>query len=733
MHIGKRTLSLLLALGLAGTSLPAIGQAADAEAIPALAAASSAPDSSGQSDNQKDAEKKTDNENDKKDDESKPEDPVKEEPGKEEPAPEDPVKEEPQNPDPGTEDPEQPAPGPEDPENPDPGTEDPEEPIPGEEDPGENTPTQPEEPEKEAGNSQKKRDSSKKKPYSDPADKEIKEKLEEYDETIQDPDYDRAFQNYQEFVTGDEFTAPELFGVNPFTATGYVHKHPKTKYIYRGIDVSKWQGTIDWNAAKRAGVTFAFIRCGTSDRAKGAKFKTMKDEYFEQNVVNATAAGIPVGVYYYSCAGSATEAKKEAEYIIGLLKPYKNLITLPAIMDYETTGKDRVWDIYKRTSRKQRTKFATTFCNTLAKAGYQSGVYASRAWMYDFFDMSKLSKHHHWVAEWNKSTSYTGAYDFWQFSDSGRVNGINGKVDCDFWYTDSKLTNANNLADNLATGTASITLEYSSTNFTGTARKPALTVICNQTVLSPETDYSVTYSANKAPGTAKVKVTGAGAYSGTISKTFKIVAPTAPYTTLLKATYRSGPGTQYAKKGAIAKGTHVDVVYGWYKTVKGVNWHLVKVGKKYYYMAAKYLAPQTLVRYSAAAKLPYRTAAGTRYKVKGKFKKGDAVQVVKGWHKKANGYTWYKVRVGAQDYYTQAKFLKKTEALTTYTVAKTVNLRSKAGLSTKLKPKTLKGKLLPGTPVNVVMGSTQTFGEEKWFQIKVNAKYYYVLSSYLDK
>ena len=83
MHIGKRTLSLLLALGLAGTSLPAIGQAGEAEAIPALAAASSAPDSSGQSDNQKDAEKKTDNENDKKDDESKPEDHVKEEPGKE--------------------------------------------------------------------------------------------------------------------------------------------------------------------------------------------------------------------------------------------------------------------------------------------------------------------------------------------------------------------------------------------------------------------------------------------------------------------------------------------------------------------------------------------------------------------------------------------------------------------------------------------------------------------------
>ena len=228
-------------------------------------------------------------------------------------------------------------------------------------------------------------------------------------------------------------------------------------------------------------------------------------------------------------------------------------------------------------------------------------------------------------------------------------------------------------------------------------------------------------------------MTGAGTYSGTVTKKFKIVAPTAPYTTVLKATYRSGPGTQYAKKGAVAKGTHVEVVYGWYKTVKGVNWHLVKVGNKFYYMAAKYLMPQTLIRYSATAKLPYRTGAGTRYKVRGKFKKGADVQVVKGWSRKTKGYTWYKVRVGEKDYYAQGKFLKKAEPLTAYTVARTVNLRSKAGLCTKLKPKTLKGKLLPGTPVNVVVGSTQTFGEEKWFQIKVGAKYYYVLSSYLTK
>ena len=554
-------------------------------------------------------------------------------------------------------------------------------------------------------------------------DEEIQAALETYDDSIDDPEYQKAYEAHQKWL--EQQDSPQTFatGANSYTGKTYTHTHAKTTYIYDGIDVSKWQGTINWSKVKADGIDFAFIRCGNTSLSS---FTMNTDSKFAENVKNAYAAGVKVGVYYYSGATSASEAKKEGNFVLDLIEPYKSKISLPVVMDYETSGSDRIYSNYKKTSKATRTQYVTNFCAPLTSAGFQGGVYASKAWLTDFFNMSSLTAYSTWVAQWSTSTSYANSYDFWQYSDAGSVSGISGAVDCDFWYTNTKISSTSTTA--LTSSNTTVTLGYSTVPYSGSAKKPSVKVVYGGKTLTSGTDYTVSYSNNKEPGTATVKVTGAGKYSGTVSKTFKITALTTPYVTTGTVNYRTGCGTSYTKKGSVAKGKSVDVVYGWYKTVSGVKWYKVKIGSSYYYMCGSYLTHEALTKYASTIKLNYRSGAGTNYAVKGKFTKGGDVQVVKGWSKKVSGETWYKVKVGSNYYYSMAKYLSKQETTTRYANKSKVNVRSDAGTS-----KTLKATLMADTPVVVISGGKKTVNGEAWYKVKIGTSYYYTMASYLVK
>lgn len=421
-------------------------------------------------------------------------------------------------------------------------------------------------------------------------DEEIMAALETYDDSIDDPQYQRAYEAHQQWLKQQD--SPQTFATrastNPYTKKTYTHNHAKTKYIYDGIDVSKWQGTIDWKKVKADGIDFAFIHCGSTSTSQ--TFKIIKDTYFDSNVKNAYAAGIKVGVYYFSAATSASEAKREADYVLDRIAPYKSKITLPVAFDYESN--DRISKVTKSTS----TKCATTFCSTIKKAGYQGAYYSAKAMLTQYFTLSSLSDYSCWLAHVNTKTDYTGDYDFWQYSFSGNVNGISGAVDCDFWYTDTKISGGTTNTTALTSSNTTVTLGYSTIPYSGSAKKPSVKVVYSGKTLTSGTDYTVSYSNNKEPGTATVKVTGAGKYSGTVSKTFKITALTTPYVTTSGVNYRTGCGTNYTKKGSVAKDKPVDVVYGWYKTVDGVKWHKIKIGSSYYYMSGNYLKHEVLIQ-----------------------------------------------------------------------------------------------------------------------------------------
>lgn len=187
----------------------------------------------------------------------------------------------------------------------------------------------------------------------------------------------------------------------------------------KGIDVSVFQGDIDWKKVKDSGVKFAMIRGGYG--------RSGLDEKFEKNFKNASAESIPVGVYHYSYATTAEKAKEEAKFCLSYLKGKK--FDYPVAFDIEDKTQLTL-------SKKLLTDITLEFCEELEKNGYYVCIYSSKSFLTDKLDMKRLSRFDVWVAQWNSECTYKGSYGMWQYSDSGKVKGINGNVDLDKAYKD---------------------------------------------------------------------------------------------------------------------------------------------------------------------------------------------------------------------------------------------------------------------------------------------------------
>ncbi len=192
-----------------------------------------------------------------------------------------------------------------------------------------------------------------------------------------------------------------------------------------GIDVSKYQGTIDWNAVKSSGISFVVIRCGYRGSSTGV---LVKDPMFEANIKGATKAGLKVGLYFFSQAINEKEAVEEASMAIALAKDYK--ISYPIFIDTEWTSGGRANGISKDT----RTAVCKAFCETIKSAGYTPGVYACKSWYQDSLNVSSLNGYKIWLAQYASQPTYSSRYDMWQYSDKGKVNGISTNVDMNISY-----------------------------------------------------------------------------------------------------------------------------------------------------------------------------------------------------------------------------------------------------------------------------------------------------------
>ena len=198
------------------------------------------------------------------------------------------------------------------------------------------------------------------------------------------------------------------------------------------IDVSKHQGTIDWAKVAKE-VDGVIIRCAYRGYGSAGDLKT--DEKWNVNIQGAINAGIKrIGVYIFSQAVNAAEGKEEAEKVLSLIKPYGDKINYPVYWDTEKTSEypnGRADCI----SKANRTAAGKAFCEAIKAAGYVPGVYASLTYFDEGLNKSELSCYTWWVAAY-RSTRPTAAVDAWQYSSTGRVNGISGDVDKNYWYTE---------------------------------------------------------------------------------------------------------------------------------------------------------------------------------------------------------------------------------------------------------------------------------------------------------
>lgn len=191
-----------------------------------------------------------------------------------------------------------------------------------------------------------------------------------------------------------------------------------------GIDVSKWNGNIDWNSVKASGASYVIIRCGYRGSSTGA---LITDPKFAANISGANAAGLKVGVYFFTQAVNEKEAVEEASMVLDLVKKYK--ISYPIFLDVESSG-GRADGIDKAT----RTAVCKAFCATIQNSGYTAGVYANKTWLTSKIDAGALGSYKIWLAQYAAVPSYNGRYNLWQYSSKGSVPGISGNVDLNLSY-----------------------------------------------------------------------------------------------------------------------------------------------------------------------------------------------------------------------------------------------------------------------------------------------------------
>ncbi|MCM1048735.1 MAG: Ig-like domain-containing protein [Clostridiales bacterium] len=230
--------------------------------------------------------------------------------------------------------------------------------------------------------------------------------------------YTYFFDKNGNYVTGEQVIQGAKYS---FDATGRLSSGSGVL----GIDVSKWNGSIDWNAVKNSGISYAIIRCGYRGSTTGA---LIEDPKFRANIQGAQNAGIKVGVYFFTQAVNDVEAVEEASMVLSLIKGYN--LSLPVFLDVEpSSGRgDAI-------SADSRTAVCQAFCQTIQNSGYKAGIYANKTWLESYINAPALTSYKIWLAQYAAAPTYTRTrVDMWQYSSKGTIGGINGNVDMNINY-----------------------------------------------------------------------------------------------------------------------------------------------------------------------------------------------------------------------------------------------------------------------------------------------------------
>ena len=238
----------------------------------------------------------------------------------------------------------------------------------------------------------------------------------------EDEDYDYYEEDYNDYEYDDDEDEEDNYYYPGYIDFNDVLKAHKNKNTMIGLDISKWQGDVDFNAIKEAGAEFVILRMAVS---MGVDDKIGLDGYFEQNLKNAKKAGLKVGVYVYTAASSEKEITSQAKYIKKHLNKVK--LDFPVAYDFENW-----WEIKDlKVSKHDLIHYVDIFSDILAEDGYEVMIYGSKYYLEKVWGKTKYPT---WLAHYVDETGYEGDYIMWQMCSDGRIDGIYGDVDIDIYY-----------------------------------------------------------------------------------------------------------------------------------------------------------------------------------------------------------------------------------------------------------------------------------------------------------
>lgn len=242
--------------------------------------------------------------------------------------------------------------------------------------------------------------------------------------TIQeDPILEHDAQEAEQTVPPVEEDLPKnSYSTDGFYETDGIRYYHGGDYVgVAGVDVSQYQSEIDWQQVRQAGISFAFIRVGYRGYVSG---ELDLDTAFRSHLDGALAAGLDVGVYFFSQALTPEEAREEAEYVLEQIKD--DPITYPIVFDWEEVQAQARTD---EMNMLMLSSCADAFCRTIEEAGYEAAVYFNQAYGYQQFNLVSLKDYQFWLAEYNAAPSFVYDFQFWQYTNEGEVPGIDGPVD----------------------------------------------------------------------------------------------------------------------------------------------------------------------------------------------------------------------------------------------------------------------------------------------------------------
>ncbi len=435
---------------------------------------------------------------------------------------------------------------------------------------------------------------------------------------------------------------------------GYVtSSYLKLNPIEKGIDVSKWNGTIDWKSVKNSGIDYVIIRAGYGTSTVDPQFKT----YIE----GAKNAGLKIGVYWFSYATSTEKAIIEAQKCLETLSPYKNSITYPVFFDFEYDSVAYAKKNGVKVTKELATKMANAFINTVESKGYTTGIYTNKDFSSTYYAEDLINSNNLWVAQYSSTNTFGRPYSMWQYSEKGIVPGIKGYVDLN--YTCLKTFNSNNSSSNIpsnSTGKGVTTANVNFRNSASTSSSIITTIPKNTTVeiIDKSTTgwYKIKYKG--VTGYVSSKYVSLNVNNTDDSSTNKPSTSTQKGVTTDNVNFRNSASTSSSIITTIPKNTTIQVIdkstSGWYKVEYRGN-----IG----YVSNKYVTlntngsttdkPSTYTEKGVTTdNLNFRKSASSSSSILATIPRNTTIEII---DKSSSG--WYKVKYKGNTGYVSSKYV----------------------------------------------------------------------------